>query len=71
MQERWPRFGHYLGLVLVGSLLLGFLSWWTVAIVVVVDAAWSARRGDWSLVAFLTFSVAVFSAVALGASLLF
>ena len=54
-----------------GWLLLGFLPWWTVLIVVAVDAAWSARRGDWSLAAFLAFSVAVFAAVAVGASLLF
>lgn len=71
MRERWPRFAHYAGLALAGWLLLGFLQWWAVLIVVAVDAAWSARRGDWSLVAFLTFSIAVFAAVAVGASLLF
>lgn len=71
MRERWPRFGSYVGLTLAGWLLLGILPWWAVAIVVAVDAAWSARRGDWSLVAFLTFTVGAFSVAAIGASLLF
>lgn len=71
MRERWPRFGSSAGLALAGWLLLGILPWWTVAIVVAVDATWSARRGDWSLVAFLTFAVGAFSATAIGAALLF
>lgn len=71
MQERWPRFGLYAGLVLVGWLLLGVLPWWTVPLVLVLDAAWSARRGDWSLVAFLTFSAAMVAVVAVAVALLF
>ena len=70
MKERWPRFGFYAGLVLVGWLLLGFLPWWTASFVVVMDAAWSAGRGDWSLVAFLTYCTAVVAVVAVGARLL-
>jgi hypothetical protein len=71
MRERWPRFGFYFGLVLIGWLLLGVVPWWTVPLMLVVDAVWSARRGDWSLVAFLAWgAVSVAGAVGLVSLLL-
>lgn len=66
MVDRWPRFGLLFGLALIGWLLLDVVPWWTAPLVVIADAGWSARRGDWSLVAFVAWSaiaVAVTAAV--------